>query len=128
MLIDEISGEVKTQKKTVTTGGVDTKGTQENQPMDSSTFDRDLQAAKIWVGGHTDGQRVYVGKMKSACDGGANWQHEAILNGLKKAKLLRKKENGGTSPLYYKREIEAIDQVSENIKKTGKLIQLFKSK
>jgi len=42
--------------------------------------------------------------MKAKCKGGASWEHEAILNGLKKAKLLRKAENGGTSPLYYKRK------------------------
>jgi len=114
--------------KTTTKPAVDIKGTQADEPTDDSPFDRDYEAAKGWVNGHKTGQRVFVGRMKKACKGGANWQHEAILFGLQDDGLLQKKENGGTSPLYYKRKPEIKQQVLEQMKSTSKFLKLVTSK
>jgi len=123
---DKLIASCEAQTKTAIKPAFTDKGTQETKPMDSSVFDRDFKAACDWVKGHKVGQRVYVGKMQKACKGGASWQHEAMLNGLqgKDVGLLLKKDNGGTSPLYYRKEMESKKQV--NLRDTFKPFQLVK--
>ena len=121
---DWLMKEKTTEIKTATKPDVDIKGTRAETPTDASPFDVDYEAAKEWVSGHKTGQRVFVGRMKKACKGGANWQHEAILSGLKDDGLLQKKDNGGTSPLYYKRKPEIKQQIINQFENTRDFLKL----